>query len=484
MKILLTGATGYIGQLLLIRLLEEGHEVTCCVRRPAHFRIPEGREEQVDVRKVDFVNYDDDFKLFGKYDVAYYLIHSMSSSIKDFEQMEMKAAVNFRRLTDQSEVRHVVYLSGISNEDTLSPHLTSRFQVEQELRRGKVPVTVLRAGIIVGAGSASFELIRDLAEKLPVMIAPKWLHTRCQPISIDNVLDFLTGVVRKEEFFHKSYDIGGPDILTYKEMLLRYAKVRNLARYIWTVPFMTPRLSSYWLYFVTTVSYPLAVNLVQSMKVEVICRPNQLEKALGIQLLPYRESVAKALKLYNGDEVLSSWKDALSSSYQGVSIDQYTEVPEYGCLTDKKDLDITGKQKQILDNIWSIGGQRGWYYGTWLWQIRGIIDKLFGGIGLRRGRTHDNRLEPGDALDFWRVLVADKDSGRLLLFAEMKLPGEAWLEFKVKKEGGKHRLYQTATYRPKGLWGRLYWYMVLPFHVFVFNGMIRKIAGFVSSPAA
>ncbi len=479
MRVLLTGATGYIGKLLMGKLLEQGHHVTCCVRRPNYFKIPKGRESQVDVVKVDFVNMDTELELNGDFEVAYYLIHSMSSSTRHFDEMEQTAAVNFRELIDGCNVKQVIYLSGISNEETLSKHLQSRFQVEEELQKGATPVTVLRAGIIVGAGSASFELLRDLVEKLPVMITPKWLHTRCQPIAIENVLSFLTKVANQPQYFNKIYDIGGPDILSYKQMLEIFAEVRGLKRYIGTVPIMSPRLSSYWLFFVTSISYPLAVNLVDSMKVEVICRPNNLAAELGIELLIYEKACMNALKMYVGDKVVSSWKDALSSSYSGEDIEQYNQVPEYGILSDLKVRPVPADEvEQVIENIWSIGGKRGWYYGTWLWKIRGFMDKMAGGIGLRRGRTHNTKLAAGDALDFWRVIDADRQEKRLLLLAEMKLPGEAWLEFDMKLEGDSYNLYQTATFRPKGLWGRIYWYLVSPLHYFVFNGMIREIVRF------
>lgn len=478
MKILLTGATGYIGQHLLKKLLHEGHEVICCVRNPQRFVVPKGYEDKVRVEKVDFLDMDPDRRLDYEVDVAYYLIHSMSSSLKDFDQMEERAAANFGAFLSKFGTKQVIYLGGISNEKSLSKHLSSRCKVETVLRESGFPLTVLRAGIIVGAGSASFELIRDIVEKLPLMITPKWLHTKCQPISIDSVLEFLVGVILKEKYYDQVYDIGGEEILTYKEMLLQYAEVRGLIRRIFVIPLMTPRLSSYWLYFVTRVSYRLAVNLVDSMKVEVICRPNNLAKELGIEVKSYKKAVESALKIYGSGKVEASWMDALSSSFGDNDLEQHIEVPAYGCLIDAKEMPISDGNDRILQNIWSIGGTRGWYYGNWLWRIRGFIDKLFGGVGLRRGRTHENKLNAGDALDFWRVLVADRNSKRLLLFAEMKLPGEAWLEFKIEGEGKDAKLKQTATFRPKGLWGRAYWYMLLPFHIFLFHGMINRIVQF------
>lgn len=307
------------------------------------------------------------------------------------------------------------------------------------------------------------------------MIAPKWLNTRHQPIAIRNIIEYLTGVLLKPETFNRSYDVGGPDILTYKEMLLQFAEVRGLKRYIITVPVMTPRLSSYWLYFVTSTSYMLAVNLVNSMKIEVIAKDNELEKILGIKPISYKEAVKLAFQKIEQNSVISSWKDSLVSSYIDNSLLEHINVPTNGCFVDIREKEVTTSVDQVLNNIWSIGGERGWYYGNWLWQIRGFLDKLIGGVGLRRGRTNKIEIHTGDTLDFWRVLAADKKNKRLLLYAEMKLPGEAWLEFKIIEKNWKYILKQTATFRPKGLLGRLYWYLVLPFHYFVFDRMAENI---------
>jgi hypothetical protein len=393
----------------------------------------------------------------------------------DFQNLESQSAHRFLELIAPTRCRQIIYLGGIVNETKLSKHLSSRFEVEKILSQGTVPVTVLRAGIIVGSGSASFEIIRDLVEKLPVMITPKWLNTLCQPIGIRNVIQFLAGVMSKPETFNKDFDICGPEVLSYKQMLLQFGKVRKLKRYIFTLPFMTPRLSSYWLYFITSTSYSLAVNLVNSMKVNVVGRPNNLPELLGITLIPYQEAVAMAFDRIENNEVLSSWKDAFVASGAMQEMMQEVQVPEFGCFKDQKWREIDGDSDTVLKNIWSIGGERGWYYGNYLWKIRGLVDKVFGGVGLRRGRTSSSDIHPGDALDFWRVLIADRESKRLLLFAEMKLPGEAWLEFRIMKKNNKPCMRQTATFRPRGLWGRLYWYSMLPFHYFIFNGMADEL---------
>jgi uncharacterized protein YbjT (DUF2867 family) len=473
MKILLTGANGYIGQRLLPVLLEQGHTVYCSVRNRKRFEGP--NNERVKVIEMDFLHPTENAALPGDIDVAFFLIHSMSSK-GDFASKEATTARNFSQLVQATQCHQIIYLSGIVNEEELSDHLSSRFEVEKILRDGKVPVTVLRAGIIVGSGSASFEIIRDLVEKLPVMIAPKWLNTLCQPIAIRNVIQFLSGVMGKENTYHNDYDIGGPEVLSYKQMLLKFGEVRRLKRFIWTVPVMTPKLSSYWLYFITATSYHLAVNLVDSMKINVICRPNNLAEELGIELLPYKSAVELAFRRIEQHMVVSSWKDAFSSFDTNPKLLEYVEVPKFGSFKDEKSRTISaGEVEPLLDRIWSIGGAKGWYYGNFLWKIRGILDKMAGGVGLRRGRTNPDKISPGDALDFWRVLVADKDNKRLLLFAEMKLPGEAWLEFNITQKDNEWALTQTATFRPRGIWGRLYWYAVLPFHYFIFNGMIDNL---------
>jgi uncharacterized protein YbjT (DUF2867 family) len=472
MKILLTGSTGYIAQRLLPVLLRNSYEVICCVRDRKRFNYEKYNSPYLSVIEVDFLIPESLRNIPNDIDAAYYLIHSMSTSTGDFEKMEELSAINFKNCIQQTRARQVIYLSGIVNEEVLSKHLTSRRNVEMILGSESYSLTTLRAGIIIGSGSASFEIIRDLVEKLPVMIAPRWLSTLSQPIGIRNVIDFLSGVLLNKDTFDKSYDIGGPDILTYKQMLMRFAAIRGLKRWIGIVPVMTPKLSSYWLYFITSTSYSLAQNLVDSMKVEVICKENNLKEILGIVPVSYDEAIKEAFEKIELNQVPSSWKDALTSNTLNDGISRYAEVPVHGCFFDYRKLGVRDAEK-TLAMIWSIGGKNGWYYCDWLWRIRGFIDKLFGGVGLRRGRKNQNEISPGEALDFWRVLIADKAEKRLLLFAEMKLPGEAWLEFRVDDE---NVLHQTATFRPLGLWGRLYWYSVLPFHGFIFRGMIRNIA--------
>ncbi|MEO5684834.1 MAG: SDR family oxidoreductase [Chitinophagaceae bacterium] len=473
MTILITGANGYIGRRLLSALQEQGHELICCVRDKRRFEqeIPYTRMQ---VLEVNFLEIEKSEAFPLHIDAAFFLVHSMKEGAA-FENTEKRVAEGFLQLLSATGCKQIIYLSGIVNEEELSKHLSSRLAVEKILRAGNIPATVLRAGIIVGSGSSSFEIIRDLVEKLPVMITPKWVETKCQPIAIRNVIEYLTGVIMQPAYYNHDYDIGGPEVLTYKEMMLQFAAERKLKRTIITVPVMTPKLSSYWLYFVTSTSYSLAKNLVDSMKVNVVCRPNQLAEELGIEVLTYRQAVSMAFQKIEQNEVVSSWKDAFSAFNTNPAIIRNVEVPGYGCFTDVKKRLIKDNEEDIFANIWSIGGEKGWYYGNALWKARGFLDKAFGGVGLRRGRTSPAALHSGDTLDFWRVLVADRKSKRLLLYAEMKLPGEAWLEFKLDSQEGKKMLVQTATFRPKGLLGRLYWYSVLPFHYFIFNGMINNL---------
>jgi uncharacterized protein YbjT (DUF2867 family) len=471
MRILLTGATGYIGQRLLLALLNDGHEVICCVRDKKRFDSEKYISSKLSVVEVNFLEKETLANIPSDIKVAYYLIHSMSSSIDKFEEMEAVSAINFKDRIEKTEVEQVIYLSGIINDDKLSKHLSSRKKVEEILSGSSYNLTTLRAGIIVGSGSASFEIIRDLVEKLPVMIAPKWLNTRSQPLAVRNVIEYLTGVLMRQETFNSSYDIGGPEILTYKQMLLQFAEVRGLKRYILSVPVMTPKLSSYWLYFVTSTSYKLAVNLVNSMKIEVICNPNNLNGILGINPITYKQAVQNAFNKISQQNVPSKWTDAMASDALEKGVSHLLEVPKYGCFKDERKKSITNEQ-QTIDRIWSLGGEVGWYYANWLWKLRGQMDKMAGGVGLRRGRKNSKNIWAGESLDFWRVIYANREEKRLLLFAEMKLPGEAWLEFKIKD----NILIQTATFRPKGLSGRLYWYSVLPFHAFIFNGMLNKLA--------
>jgi len=469
MRILLTGATGYIGKRLLPVLVKKGYTVICCVRDINRFNPPESIKSKIEVIQVDLLDKDSLKNIPKDIDGAYYLVHSMSNA-GDYDKLEKLSAINFRNAINKTKLKHLIYLSGILNEVKLSKHLNSRKNVEIELGKGKYNFTTTRAGIIIGEGSSSFEIIRDLVEKLPIMITPKWLSTKSQPIGITDVIDFLHKSLFNSETYAKNFDIGGPDILSYKQILLKFANIRNLKRRIFIVPVMTPRLSSYWLYFVTSINYKLSIALVNSMKVEVICRNDKLERILNIKPEQLESCLQKAFSKIENNQIISSWKDSFISGNMNMNISNFINVPTFGCFKDVRERSYENLEN-CLDRIWQIGGKKGWYYGDWLWRLRGFIDKIFGGVGLRRGRSNEIELSAGDAVDFWRVLYANKKEGRLLLFAEMKLPGEAWLEFKVNK----NKLIQTATFRPIGLLGRLYWFCVLPFHSYIFNGMLLNL---------
>lgn len=472
MRILLTGVTGYVGKRLLPALVEKGHDIVCCVREKNRLTIHKNLLEKVEIIEIDFLKDPEINKIPKNIDAAYYLIHSMAASSEKFDLLESKAAVNFKTYMESTGVKQVIYLSGITNENKLSKHLASRRKVEDILKSENYGLTVLRAGIIVGSGSASFEIIRDIVEKLPMIIAPKWILTKTQPIAIRDVIGFLSGVLLHDRCINKTFDIGGPEILTYKDMMQQYAAQRKLKRPFYTTSLITPKISSYWLFFITSVSYKLAISLVNSMKTEVVCNNNDLEKILQIQPITYEQALKNAFQKIKQNLVLSSWKDSIISSSLGLSLSDFIEVPQFGCYKNEKTYKIEDVSR-VMQNIWTIGGDKGYYYANWLWKIRGFFDQLFGGVGLMRGRTSPREINPGDALDFWRVLYVSREKKRLLLFAEMKLPGEAWLEFRIDE---KNILHQTATFRPRGIWGRLYWLATSPFHFFIFNGMIKNIA--------
>ncbi|MDB4279075.1 SDR family oxidoreductase [Akkermansiaceae bacterium] len=474
MNILLTGANGYIGLRLLPTLLEEGHQITAVVRTIERFPA-KLFESFVDSGQLSFLEAD----FLGELppvpegiDAAYYLLHSMGAD-DGFSEKEERCARNF---LGWIKAKQVVYLSGLVPKGKLSPHLASRERVNEILRTGLVPVTTLRASIIVGSGSASFEIIRDLAEKLPFMITPKWTATLCQPIAIRNVIGYLTGVLTKDETLGKEFDIGGPEVLSYRDLLLRYAEARGLKRFIIPVPFFSPGLSARWLYLVTATSYPLAQSLVNSLVNETICRDHSIEKLIPQELLSYEESIEKAFVRIAQNRVPSSWYDSLASGKFEPAFLSSVQVPAHGILRDEQNVPFVEDREDVINAVWSLGGKKGWPSMNWAWRLRGLMDRLTGGIGLRRGRRHPTELNNGDALDFWRVVLADRESNpesaRLILAAEMKMPGEAWLEFEITETS----LRQTATFRPRGLFGRVYWYSVLPLHLLLFPRMAKKLA--------
>ncbi|HLG40004.1 MAG TPA: SDR family oxidoreductase [Chitinophagaceae bacterium] len=480
MRILLTGANGYIGMRLLPVLVEAGHEVTCVVRDKNRFKPSPDLLNKIYIIKFDFLHPENAIHNFNKkqYDVAYYLIHSLGDTSTTLKEYEIRSAGCFVLVAALTQVKQIVYLSGISNEKNLSKHLFARKVVKEVLMESGIAYTIFEAGIIVGSGSISFEIIRDLTEKLPLMIVPRWLNSKCQPIAIRNVIYYLHKCLQNEQTFFKTFEIGGPDILTYIQMLLGFAAVRGYRRYIFSVPILFPGVSAYWLFLTTLANFTIARQLVQSMKNDLICKENSIQDIIPQELIPYPEAIKMAFLRIEQNMVVSSWKDAASSSLSRLDVNQYIEVPVNGCYKDRRWTEIAKDNvEDVANRFFEIGGNNGWYYADKLWRFRGLLDKLVGGVGLSRGRRSNVDIQPGETIDFWRVLLADRKNHRLLLFAEMKLPGEAWLEFSIVQNDNRSLFKQTATFRPKGILGRNYWYAMLPFHYFIFRNMMKRIAG-------
>ena len=474
MKILLTGANGYVGLRLLPQLLEAGHTVHALVRDERRMPIEDFVDYagQLHILEADLSDPPAGFRIPADIDVAYFLVHSMSGG-RDFAEQEARTARNFLAALAPTSCRQIIYLGGIIPSDgRLSQHLRSRRNVQEILGTGRIPLTALRASIIVGSGSASFEIIRDLVEKLPLMITPRWTANRCQPIAIANVTHYLVQSAGREETFGRTFDIGGPEVLTYRELMLQYAGARHLRRLIFPVPVLSLRLSSVWLYFVTSTTFRIARALVDSLAHDTVCEGNAIRAIIPQELLTYRAAIERAFARIAQNRVPSSWFSSLASGSMSAARLRSVHVPEHGVLTNRQTVPLRCSREDAIRAIWSLGGASGWPSMNWAWRLRGSLDRLVGGIGIRRGRRDPARLWPGDAVDFWRVLLADRPHGRLILYAEMRLPGEAWLEFEVTPG----ELRQTATFRPLGLWGRAYWISCLPFHLWLFPRMAHRLA--------
>lgn len=470
---LVTGATGYIGGRLVPRLLERGHRVRCLVRDPSKLALDPWRD-QVEVLEGDVLDPTSLGDAFEGCTNAYYLVHSMGHA-DDFSEADRRGAENFQKAADAAGLSRIVYLGGLgrTDDDELSDHLSSRHEVGQQLAAGATPVTELRASVIIGSGSVSFEMLRYLTEVLPVMTTPKWVRTRSQPIAVRDVLQMLTTVL-EDEPVSRVLEIGGPEVLTYEEMMQIYAEEAGLRkRLIIPVPVLSPGLSSRWIGLVTPLPTGVAKPLVDSLKNEVIVNNDAASELFPYQPITYREAVRLALKRITQSEVETRWSDAATSPASPLPTD-----PAWAGGSRFEDRRAEVAPAAPEDVFWAfsrVGGEVGYYGFGWAWWIRGLLDSLMGGVGLRRGRRHAEDLRPGEALDFWRVRRVDP--GReLLLEAEMKLPGTAWLEWSAVANGSGTRLIQTATFVPHGLWGRLYWYSLVPFHAFIFGAMARRIA--------
>lgn len=477
-KVFITGASGFVGKRLILSLLQQGHEIyaLCRIKGTKLFseEYPKLHYIWGDLRNPEIIK-----SIPEDIEAAYYLVHSMSEVVTNLTDTETHVVKEFLKDIKHTKTKQIIYLGGIINDEhQLSSHLKSRLQVEKTLKESEIPVTILRASIIIGAGSASFEIIRDLCEKLPIMIAPRWVHTPSQPIAIADVLFYLSHVLLNPKCFDKTFDIGGPEILTFKQLMLEYSKFRNLKTYIIDVPLLTPRLSSYWLVFITSVRLSLCTYLVESMKNSTIVKLEGIQNIIPHKCLTYSEALELAFQNISQNEVVSNWMDSWEVSEIDPDIQHYIQVPNEGCLQDQQKVLIKDSKEATLARIWSLGGEKGYYSMDWAWHLRGLFDKFIGGVGLNRGRNHPSEICVGDSIDFWRVLKADKNEGHLILLANMKLPGEAWLEFKIQKEEDRFFLLQTATFRPKGLLGRLYWYGLYIFHFFIFRKMAKAIAGY------
>lgn len=469
----MTGATGYIGGRLVPRLLEAGFRVRCLVRDPARLQ---GRPwiNQVEVVAGDCLQPATLPAALTGVEAAFYLVHGMAGG-HDFQQRDVAAARHFATAAKEAGIRRLIYLGGLGDPATaLSAHLRSRQDTGEALRESGVPVTEFRAAVIVGSGSLSFEIIRYLTERVPVMICPRWVYSRVQPIGIRNVLDYLTAALVAPDSAGRVIEIGGADVLTYGDLLRGYAAARGLKRWLIPVPALTPRLSSYWVHLVTPVPAAIARPLIEGLRNDVIVRDDTARR-LFPQIVPldYADAVRLALANLDTGRVETAWSDALSSSQRNAA--PVVLTTQEGIIIEQRQGDVRAPAAAVFRSFARLGGDTGWLCMNWAWSVRGLIDRLLGGVGLRRGRRDPAELRVGDAVDFWRVEAVEPD--RLLrLRAEMKVPGQAWLEFRVIPSGDEvSRLTQTAFFAPRGLAGLLYWYLLYPIHSVIFSGLAREI---------
>lgn len=477
-RCLVTGATGYIGGRLIRELLTHGYRVRVLARNPERLR-DHPWISQVEVVSGDAQDSAVLAKALSGIDVAYYLLHALMSK-ENFEQQERDVAESFAREAKANGVKRIVYLGGIiaQNQD-LSPHLKSRADTGSILRASGVPTIELRAGVVIGSGSASFEMLRYLTERLPIMTTPRWVESKIQPIAVRDVLRYLVGAAALDSSISGDFDIGGPEVFSYREMMMRYAETAGLRkRIIIPVPVLTPRLSSGWVGLVTPVPITLAKRLVESLKNEVVARDDSIRKLIPDAkegLTPFKKAVELALTRIKEASVETRWTNA---SVPGTPSDPLPTDPDWAGGTLYSDVRIRVSSDPI-EEVWkrveAIGGKNGYSTATWAWELRGLMDRMVGGVGLRRGRRDDNHLIEGEALDFWRVEAIERP--RLLrLRAEMKVPGRAWLEFKLEPLEAGTRITQRALFAPKGLFGHLYWWSVWPMHGLVFPSMIKNVS--------
>ncbi|MEI7704458.1 MAG: SDR family oxidoreductase [Deltaproteobacteria bacterium] len=470
---LVTGATGYVGGRLVPRLLEAGRSVRVLARDPARL-VGRAWAGDVEIVRGDVLDPATLPPALSGVEVAYYLVHSMGVH-GAFADRDRDAARAFAAAARDAGVKRIVYLGGLGDSASgLSDHLRSRQETGDALRSAGVPVTEFRAAVIVGSGSISFEMIRWLVERLPVMICPRWVYQRIQPVAVGDVLSYLVAAPTVPESAGKVVEIGGADVLTYRDMMLRYAERRGLRRHLVPVPFLTPRLSSHWVRWMTPVPASIARPLVEGLRNEVVVRDDSARRLFpDIHPLSYAQALDRAFERLERGDVETAWSDALASSPRGVPAVQLSTVE--GMIIERRSLQVDLPPEALFRSFTGLGGQRGWLAMDWAWEIRGVLDQLAGGPGFRRGRRDPDHLRPGDALDFWRVEAVEP--GRLLrLRAEMKVPGRAWLQFEAEPADGGSVLRQTAFFAPHGLAGHLYWYLLYPVHALIFSGLVRRVA--------
>jgi uncharacterized protein YbjT (DUF2867 family) len=484
--ILVTGATGYVGGRLVPKLLEAGYRVRALGRSIAKLKgRPWSTHPLVELAAGDVLDKESLLKALSGCWAAYYLVHSMNADPKGYTETDRRGAETMVEAASQSELTRIIYLGGLGGQDVdqLSDHLRSRHEVARILQAGPVPTTFLRAAMILGTGSASFELLRYLADRLPVLLAPKWLNTPVQPIGIRNVLNYLQGCLEHDEVLGQVFDIGGPEVVTYRQLFRIYAEEAHLPRrWMIPVPFLTPRLSSYWIHLITPIPSSIARPLTEGLRNPVICRDTRIRAVIPQELLSCRETIRLALERIEQEQIDTCWMDAgavVPQEWYYCGDSQYAggTILELGYR-----IQIQAGPEEVWKPIAAIGGRTGWYFGQSLWKIRGWMDSLVGGSGFRGGRRHPTQLNPGDALDFWRVLEVEPPY-HLILVAEMKLPGEALLEFKLKPlPGGMTELIQLSRFLPKGLFGILYWYLFDPFHRILYPNLLRAIGRAIGKP--
>lgn len=470
--VLVTGATGYIGGRLVAELQERGYRVRIMVRgsSPVH----EERWPDAEIFEADALNVGDLRKALTDVSVAYYLIHSMLLGKKEFEFADIQAVTNFRFVAEEMDLKRIIYLGGLGRyHPSLSSHLKSRLNVAEILIRSKVPCTVLRAAIIIGSGSASYEILNNLVRNWPIYVIPSWTETLCQPISVRDVVKYLVGVLELDETSGKSYEICGDDVLSYKEMIRVFARILRKRRIFLHSPVSSIKLYSYFTSLLTPVPVPIIQCLMESVKTEVICGDSEIKKLIPFKTINYKVSLLRALSREDHDAIYTRWADAYPPANElAMKLTDLEKPPHfvssYSILTEKS-------PKNLYRSICRIGGKEGWFHTNWMWRLRGFIDRILMGVGTSRGRRSESELRINDVIDFWRVedLIPDN---KLLLRAEMILPGKAWLEFSIHPEKDqKNRLWVQAYFQPRGLPGRLYWYNFLPFHFIIFKDLLKQL---------